>query len=101
VLLHDAQYGDSEYPFHVGWGHSAVAHVVDFARTAEVGELVLFHHDPYHSDDQLEDLVAEARTCWGNGHERVQAAWEGMNITLDTDRVLIERVGDDPPERVR
>ena len=25
VLLHDAQYGDGEYPNHIGWGHSAIA----------------------------------------------------------------------------
>jgi ribonuclease BN (tRNA processing enzyme) len=97
VLLHDAQYADNEYPDHVGWGHSAIAHVVDFARKAEVGELILFHHDPYHSDDQLEGLVAEARRCWGAGDERVQAAWEGMNITLERDGVLIERVGGGSP----
>jgi phosphoribosyl 1,2-cyclic phosphodiesterase len=91
VLMHDAQYADAEYPRHVGWGHSAIGHVVDFARKAEVGELLLFHHDPYHSDEQLEGLVAEARRCWGNGDERVQAAWEGMNITLSGDGVLIEQ----------
>jgi phosphoribosyl 1,2-cyclic phosphodiesterase len=90
VLMHDAQYGDEEYLLHVGWGHSAIGHVVDFARKAEVRELVLFHHDPYHSDDQLESLVAEARRCWGNGNECVRAAWEGMNITLNADRVRIE-----------
>jgi phosphoribosyl 1,2-cyclic phosphodiesterase len=96
VLMHDAQYADDEYPRHVGWGHSAIAHVVDFARKAEVGQLLLFHHDPYHSDDQLEDLVAEAQRCWGDGDARVQAAWEGMNITLQRDRVLVERVGAPP-----
>jgi ribonuclease BN (tRNA processing enzyme) len=97
VLMHDAQYGDNEYPHHVGWGHSAIAHVVEFARKAEVGELVLFHHDPYHSDDQVENLVTEARQCWGTGDERVQAAWEGMSITLEAGRVLIDRVGRESP----
>jgi phosphoribosyl 1,2-cyclic phosphodiesterase len=96
VLMHDAQYADDEYPRHVGWGHSAIGHVVDFARKAEVGELLLFHHDPYRSDDQLEDLVAEAQRCWGDGDGRVYAAWEGMNITLQRDRVLVERVGAPP-----
>ena len=36
VLLHDAQYGDDEYPRHVGWGHSAIGHVVAFAQKAVV-----------------------------------------------------------------
>ena len=36
VLLHDAQYGDREYPRHVGWGHSSIDHVLAFARKAQV-----------------------------------------------------------------
>ena len=32
VLLHDAQYRDDEYPHHVGWGHSASADAMEFAR---------------------------------------------------------------------
>jgi phosphoribosyl 1,2-cyclic phosphodiesterase len=83
VLLHDAQYGDEEYPHHIGWGHSAIAHVVAFAKKAEVGRLVLFHHDPYHTDVELESLVEEARAVWGDGCDCVCPAWEGMTIDLD------------------
>ena len=83
VLLHDAQYSDDEYPRHVGWGHSAIGHVVSFARKAAVGRLVLFHHDPYHPDDELEELVDTARKLWGaDGGDQVLAAWEGMTIEL-------------------
>jgi phosphoribosyl 1,2-cyclic phosphodiesterase len=93
LLLHDAQYGDGEYPGHVGWGHSAIAHVVDFARIADVDRLLLFHHDPYHTDDDLELLVADAQRCWGAESERVQAACEGMTITLTADAVSIDPKG--------
>src|SRR5918994_4111446 len=44
VLLHDAQFTEREYHARVGWGHSSVAHAVEFARLAEGGQLVLFHH---------------------------------------------------------
>jgi phosphoribosyl 1,2-cyclic phosphodiesterase len=90
ILIHDAQYGDEEYPEHVGWGHSAVADVVDFARTAEVGRLLLFHHDPYHTDDDLEQLVLEARRYWGTGSEDVIATREGMRIIVDVNGVSID-----------
>jgi phosphoribosyl 1,2-cyclic phosphodiesterase len=93
LLLHDAQYGDGEYPRHIGWGHSAIAHVVDFARIADVDRLLLFHHDPYHTDDDLELLVADAQRCWGAESERVQAACEGMTITLTADAVSIDPAG--------
>jgi len=60
LLIHDAQYSSREYPAHVGWGHSSLEHALDFAALAEVGQLVLFHHDPAHSDRDLELLVDEA-----------------------------------------
>lgn len=89
ILLHDAQYGDEEYPRHVGWGHSAIGHVVAFAQKADVGRLVLFHHDPYHTDTELEALVDDARRIWGDP-DRVCSAWEGMTIDVDSDGVNVE-----------
>jgi phosphoribosyl 1,2-cyclic phosphodiesterase len=88
VLLHDAQYGDEEYDRHRGWGHSAIGHVVAFARKAGVERLVLFHHDPYHTDAEIEALVADARAIWGES-ERVCSAWEGMTIDLDDGAVSL------------
>jgi phosphoribosyl 1,2-cyclic phosphodiesterase len=83
VLFHDAQYGDDEYPHHVGWGHSCIEHAMSFARKADVGTVVLFHHDPYHTDDELERLLADARTQWGGTKDHVCLAHEGLTIELD------------------
>lgn len=62
LLIHDAQYTDYEYPRHIGWGHSALSHTLEFARRAGVVTLVPFHHDPAHSDAALDRIFAEART---------------------------------------
>jgi phosphoribosyl 1,2-cyclic phosphodiesterase len=67
VLIHDCQYSDSEYPQHVGWGHSALSHSLAFARRVAAGRTLLFHHDPLHSDDYLDGLYREARERWGAG----------------------------------
>lgn len=83
VLLHDAQYGDHEYPNHVGWGHSAFEHVMCFAEKCAVATTVLFHHDPYHTDDELEDLVRASHERWGTTEEQVCLAHEDMTIELD------------------
>lgn len=83
VLFHDAQYRDDEYPQHVGWGHSCIEHVMEFAGKAGVGTVLLFHHDPYHVDDELDALLAEARRQWDGPDEQVRLAHEGMTITLD------------------
>jgi phosphoribosyl 1,2-cyclic phosphodiesterase len=82
VLMHDAQYFEHEYPNHVGWGHSSVEHAVTFAQASGVERLVLFHHDPMHSDDQLRSLQARARALWGpNGHAP-ELAHEGMTLSF-------------------
>src|SRR5437879_973315 len=45
VLLHDGQYRDQEYGAHVGWGHSSIGAAMASADKADVGQLVVFHHD--------------------------------------------------------
>ncbi|HXG76807.1 MAG TPA: MBL fold metallo-hydrolase [Gaiellaceae bacterium] len=83
LLLHDCQLTEAEYPTRVGWGHSSVAHAVALAQRAEVGRLVLFHHDPDRGDDEVELLGARARELWGGGRgEPPLAAYEGMTIEL-------------------
>src|SRR5262249_52907602 len=46
MLVIDCQYADAEYPSKRGWGHNAVATVVDLCLQARPDMLVLFHHDP-------------------------------------------------------
>jgi phosphoribosyl 1,2-cyclic phosphodiesterase len=59
LLIHDAQYTTAEYSERVGFGHSALAHTFEFAKLAEARHLVPFHHDPSHTDDQLDRLFDE------------------------------------------
>jgi ribonuclease BN (tRNA processing enzyme) len=87
LLFHDAQYRNDEYPQHVGWGHSCISHVIEFAQKADVKAVVLFHHDPYHTDDELEELLGEARLAAVGGGDRVRLAYEGMTFVLDQDAV--------------
>ncbi len=54
LLIHDAQYTDAEYPERVGWGHSTLTQALDFAELAGVGRLVTFHHEPNHSDEEID-----------------------------------------------
>jgi phosphoribosyl 1,2-cyclic phosphodiesterase len=64
LLLHDTQYTDEEYPAHVGWGHSSLTHTLQFARRVGARNTLLFHHDPWHTDDFLDGMLSEARTRW-------------------------------------
>ena len=56
VLIHDAQYNDDEYASRVGWGHSSTSHLAAFADMTAPRKLVTFHHDPAHTDDDLDTL---------------------------------------------
>jgi phosphoribosyl 1,2-cyclic phosphodiesterase len=56
VLLHDAQYTAAEFGARQDWGHSAVDYAVGLAQAAGARSLVLFHHDPRRTDDELDAL---------------------------------------------
>jgi ribonuclease BN (tRNA processing enzyme) len=60
LLIHDAQFTDTEYARCVGWGHSTYQHALEFADHVGAKEIVLFHHDPAHDDLMLERLLADA-----------------------------------------
>ena len=60
VLIHDSQYTTNEYASRCGWGHSTFRHTLDFAALTEARRLVTFHHDPDHTDTDLDRLMAEA-----------------------------------------
>jgi ribonuclease BN (tRNA processing enzyme) len=61
VLIHDAQYSTVEYDIFQGFGHSTYKMACDVANKAAVKKLVLSHHDPKHSDDELSELETEAK----------------------------------------
>ena len=60
LLIHDSQYNTHEYLGKVGWGHSSLKQTLDFGSLSEVKQLVPFHHDPSHTDADLDELMAEA-----------------------------------------
>ncbi len=61
VFVSDAQYTPEEYEAHRGWGHTTWAESARVAREAQVKSLVLFSHDPSHSDELLRRIEKDAR----------------------------------------
>jgi phosphoribosyl 1,2-cyclic phosphodiesterase len=85
LLIHDCQYTDVEYPNYLGWGHSPMADALSFGRRVDAEKLLLFHHDPLHSDDFLDDLCGAIRERWeelGGGPDRVELAAERRELTI-------------------
>ena len=84
VLIHDAQFLPQELPHHAGWGHSAYDEAIELAAEAGVKRLLLFHHDPDRTDEQVDDIEQEAGEYIAQrGYSLVcEAAAEGMQIYL-------------------
>jgi len=81
LLLHDSQYSSLEYEYRRGWGHSSMDHAAKFAGLAGVKHLLLAHHDPSHSDTDLDDLLADLKKR-NNYSFNYELAAEGMVIEL-------------------
>jgi phosphoribosyl 1,2-cyclic phosphodiesterase len=82
VLLHDAQYFEDEYEERVGWGHSSVSDTIAYAQALRVGRLVLFHHEPHHSDEVLSGLEDRAQQLIRRDGFQPTLAREGMVVEL-------------------
>ena len=84
VLILDSQYNLAEYQKHMGWGHGCVDDSVALAMVAGVRHLYMFHHDPDHDDQTMDQFVKHARQLVAkeNGSLKVDAAREGLVIQL-------------------
>jgi hypothetical protein len=78
VLIHDAQHTAVELPEYAHFGHSAIDYAVGLAETCGVKQLLLFHHAPPRTDDQLDAIVAGLRAK----SVAVSAAAEGTVIDV-------------------
>ena len=82
VLVHDCQYTTEEYEGRFGYGHSSTEHVAVFAEKADVDRLVLFHHDPMHTDVQLDAMRDAVVDRWPADPKRCLLATEGAELIL-------------------
>ncbi len=76
-MLYDSQFTDAQYAQFPHWGHSTAGHAREIAEAAGVRELLLFHHDPHRTDDELDRIVLAERAAARPGLE-VRGACEGM-----------------------
>lgn len=80
LLIHDAQHVAAEFPALAGLGHSVVEYAVDLAVESGARRLVLFHHDPSRTDDEIDTIVASQV---GAGIP-VEGAMQGRTYDLGT-----------------
>ena len=78
LLIHDAQYTPEQMENHKGWGHSSWEQACMVAKEAKVNRLALFHHNPDHGNNKLEQIESNAKELFPNSI----SAKEGMEINL-------------------
>ena len=78
VAVYDSTYTDLEYPAHKNWGHSSWEEGVRLAHRARVRQLILFHHDPDHTDTVMDRIAADAAKM----RPGTSVAHEGLTLRL-------------------
>ncbi|WDE95629.1 MBL fold metallo-hydrolase [Lentisphaera profundi] len=81
-LIADGQYTDEEYPTKIGWGHTSLSLIHKIAYLAEVKNLVIYHHDPMHTDSVLEDLSHKYTHEYESLTPPMQVIWAREGLTL-------------------
>ncbi|MEO0392015.1 MAG: MBL fold metallo-hydrolase [Pseudomonadota bacterium] len=78
VMVYDATYTDEELPSKKGWGHSTWQEACRIGEAANVGKVVIFHHDPERTDEQMDEIASAAEAM----RPGTVAAREGMVLYI-------------------
>jgi len=84
LVIYDTQFTPVEYAQKPHWGHSCPEDAIEIAREAGAKALMLFHHAPERTDDQIDSLLRQHRSEQersGSGLI-VHAAFEGMEVDI-------------------
>jgi len=84
LLIHDSQYTPEEYrSSKTGWGHSSFEDAVNAGIKAEVKKIILIHHDPDRTDNELVSFEKHYREFAKNKSQmEVFIAKEGMEFEI-------------------
>lgn len=83
ILIHDVQFTAQDYRGETGstkqgYGHSTPEMAIDIVKKSNAKKLVLFHHDPEHSDSKIKSIEKACQKSYSNSI----AAYEGLELDL-------------------
>ncbi len=79
LLIHDAQYTEAELTTRSLYGHSAADYPALLATQVGATRVLLFHHDPNRTDEQVAAIAAH-----------VAAAYPGVDVDVATEGMVID-----------
>lgn len=84
LLVHDAQYMQTDMPKKSGWGHSIAEEAVKLAMACRAKQLALYSHDNTRTDKELEEIEQHCQEYVRavDADLTLFAAAEGMQLTF-------------------
>jgi len=84
LLVVDGQYTREQYRSRLGWGHATMDDAVETAMAANAKRVAVYHHDPAHNDEFLDEQMARLQqmTADAGSSTEVIGACEGLEIKL-------------------
>ncbi len=82
ILIMEAQYTEEEYKQKKGWGHSTFDDAVGRGIAAGAKHMVLFHHDPTHTDEMMDNFLDYCR-------EKIRKAGSPMLCSAAREKVSV------------
>ncbi len=83
VVIYDTMFTDEEYQRNPHWGHSAASHAVEVCQKAGAKHLVIFHHAPERTDDQMDQLMEQIVQKFRTDSLEISPAVEGREIIVE------------------
>lgn len=78
ILIYDAMFTPEEYESKKGWGHSTYIEGIKLAKAAKIKQLHLFHYNPEHTDQFIEEIEKQAQQLF----PQTYAAKEGWEVEI-------------------
>lgn len=82
TVVYDTHFLPEEYAKFPHYGHSTPDQALDICVEANVRRLVLYHHAPSHTDDQMDSIAARYLAKGASRGVEVLTSFEGMSIPV-------------------
>jgi ribonuclease BN (tRNA processing enzyme) len=82
TVVYDTHFTEDEYAKFPHYGHSTPDQALEICAAAKVRRLVLYHHAPSHSDDQMDKIAAQYLAKGAGIGIEVLTSFEGMTIPI-------------------
>jgi phosphoribosyl 1,2-cyclic phosphodiesterase len=82
TVVYDTHFLPEEYARFPHYGHSTPDQALEICAEAKVRRLVLYHHAPAHSDDQMDQIAASYLAKGAQLGIEVLTSFEGMSVPI-------------------